>query len=258
MAATKRKKPVKPVMKRISAAFGRLRAPNWVSLGLIVVTLGCAVVLVWLIYMTALDKETQAWGKAFLFILGALAAVATAVVSWQPGKCSPLKRLISPFGAGLVLTAVFGAFGTMTNALSLFAPRAATSADTDRIEVKVDRLTAMLKQRFPHDPPVLKGIAGRWGELDPACGVIWQFSIREDGDHAALVAEAVKRPPGAPPYRLTGEIVSARGDTLQIVAEEPAEARGNAATFVVNSATGRLAWDDRARNAGVEEYRPCP
>ena len=134
-------------VNRLGRGLAALNAPQWVSLTLIVLTLLCAVVLGWLVYETSLDKDTQIWGKAFLFLIGTLAAVATLVVSWQPGSCSARERLVSPFGAGLVLMAVFGAFGTMTDALSLFEPRAATQADTIKIERKVDDLAALLRQR---------------------------------------------------------------------------------------------------------------
>lgn len=257
---------------RLSRELGALNAPRSLSLALIAVTLACAVVLGWLVYETSLDKEVQGWGKAFLFAIGALTAVATVAVSWQPGNCSPLQRIVSPFGAGLALMAVFGAFGTMTSALSLFEPRAATTVDTDAIKAdtnatlrttrasdrKLDDLTALLRARFPDEPPILRSIVGRWGELQPACAVVWDVSIRRAGAHAALVAEAVLRPDGAPPYRMVGEIVAAEGNVLQVVAEEPDASRGSAATFALNPATDRLAWDDRSRVAGVEEYRRCP
>lgn len=257
---------------RASRQLGALNGPKWLSLALIAVTLACAIVLGWLVYETSLDKQVQGWGKAFLFAIGALTAVATVAVSWQPGNCSPLQRIVSPFGAGLLLMAVFGAFGTMTSALSLFEPRAATTADTDAIKTdtsamlnatraadrKLDDLTAYLRARFPDDPPILRSIVGRWGELQPACAVIWDVSIRRAGAHAALIAEAVRRPDGTPPYRMVGEIVAAKDNVLQVVAEEPDASRGSAATFVLNPATDRLAWDDRSRAAGVEEYRRCP
>jgi hypothetical protein len=251
--------------RRIAAFFARLHAPQWVSLALIAVTLICAAVLGWLVYETSLDKDTQLWGKAFLFLIGLLTALATVAVSWEPTRCSAIRRMMSPFGAGLVLMAVFGAFGTMTSALSLFEPRAATQEDTDaigRVVAGTDRtvreLALLLKQRFPDDPPILEQIAGRWGEQEPACALVWDISVRKVGDHAALIAEIVERPPAVEPFRLVAEITGARGDTLYTTGEEPEQARGKAAVFTYNGATRRLVWDDKQSQGGVEEYRPCP
>lgn len=249
---------------RFKALMGRLKAPQWVSLTLICVTLLCAAVLLWLIYQTALDKEAELWGKAFLFALGLLAAIATIAVSWEPDETPPLKRLTSPFGAGIVLLAVFAAFGAMTDALSLFEPRAATSQDTDRISREVikvgnsvDKLSTMLRRRFPEDPPILRGIVGRWGEQD-TCALVWDIKIVQRGEDAALVADLVVRPKGVEPFRLLAQVAQATGNSLSVIGEEPANARGMAAVFTLNEATGRLQWDDKANEGGIEEYVRCP
>lgn len=247
----------------LARLMGRLKAPQWVSLSLIAITLSCAGVLLWLIYQTALDKDTVLWGKAFLLILGLLAAIATVVVSWEPDETPALKRLTSPFGAGIVLLAVFSAFGAMTDALSLFEPRAATTDDTDRISREVgavgdsvDELAAILQRRFPADPPILTGIVGRWGEQD-TCALVWDIRIMQRGTDAALVADMVERPAGVEPFRLLAQIVQADGNTLTVIGEEPASARGLSAVFTLNAATGRLAWDDKANAGGLEEYVRC-
>jgi hypothetical protein len=242
---------------------GKLNAPQWASIALVVAALACAVVLFALVFRTALGKDERSWAKALVFVIGALAAVATVAVSWKPGKRSHFDHLLSPFGAGILLTAVFGAFGTMTSALSLFQPQNATKADNARIEHRVvksgevtDEVLAILKRQFPDDPPILASIKGKWGELEPACAVVWDISIRRVGDKAALIAEAIKRPLGAKPFRFVGDIISAEGDTLDVVGIEPN--RGSAARFTLNGATRRLTWDDRVRDAGIAEYQPCP
>lgn len=249
---------------RFKTFMTRLKAPQWVSLTLIGVTLLCAAVLLWLIYETSLDKETELWGKAFLLILGLLAAIATIAVSWEPDNTPPLKRLTSPFGAGIVLLAVFSAFGAMTDALSLFEPRAATTKDTDRISAEVakvgdsvDELSTMLRRRFPQDPPILSGIVGRWGEQD-TCALVWDIKIVQQGEDAALLADLVVRPKGVEPFRLLAQIVQAKGSSLSVIGEEPASARGRAAVFNLNDATGRLQWDDKSNAGGLEEYVRCP
>lgn len=242
---------------RLARLAARLKAPQWVSISLIALTLVCASVLLWLVYRTALDKEAELWGKAFLFLLGLLAAIATVAVSWEPDATPPLKRLVSPWGAGVVLLAVFGAFGAMTDALSLFEPRAATTHDTDKILDEVAELNRLLSQLFPDNPPILTAIVDRWGEQD-TCALVWDISIIQRGGKAALEADMVKRPEGEPPYRLLAEIMKAEGNTLSIIGEEPVTARGRAAVFTLNPATGLLTWDDKASAGGVEEYQRCP
>lgn len=248
---------------RVSALLGRLNAPQWVSVTLICFTLFCASILLWLIYQTALDKEAELWGKAFLFGLGLLAAIATIAVSWEPDEKPPLKRLTSPFGAGILLLAVFAAFGAMTDALSLFEPRAATTQDTDRISSEVakvsdgvEKVSELLRRRFPEEPPILSRIVGHWGEQD-GCALIWNIKIVKRGQDAALIAELVKRPEGVEPFRLLAQIVQARDNSLSAIGEEPSSARGMAAIFTLNEATGRLQWDDKANAGGIEEYVRC-
>lgn len=245
------------IARRAHAFAGRLHAPQWVSIVLIMMTAACALVLAWLLYDTSLAKETALWGKAFLFGIGLLTAFATVAVSWQPGECTTLERIISPFGAGLILIAVFGAFGTMTSALSLFEPRAATTQDIEPIKESLSRIEQVLDARFPDRPPIFGKIEGLWGEQEPECGLVWSIRLIEQGGQAAIVAELVKRPPGVEPYRLLAEIVKAEGWTMEITGVEPASAKGRAATFRLDPAIGRLAWDDKSAANGVEVYKPC-
>jgi len=249
---------------RLAALAARLKAPQWVSLGLIAATAICAGIFLWLVYDTSLDKGTQLWGKGFLFLIGLLAALATVAVSWEADETPPLKRLATPWGAGIVMVAVFTAFGAMTDALSLFEPRAATTDDTGAIKQEtevirkdVTEIARILRNRFPEDPPILTEILGRWGEQD-TCAVVWEIAIVQRGDQAALEAEIVKRPQGVEPFSLLAEISDAEGYTLDIIGEEPASARGSAAVFTLNPATQRLVWDDKASAGGVEEYVRCP
>jgi hypothetical protein len=249
---------------RFAALAARIKAPQWVSIALIAVTLLCAAVFLWLLFETALDKDTQLWGKAFVFLIGLLTAAATVAVSWEPDETPPLKRLATPWGAGVVLVAVFTAFGTMTDALSLFEPRAATTddtgaikGDTEEILDEMNELTRILRDRFPDSPPILTEIVGRWGEQD-TCALVWDIAIIQKGTDAALVAEIVKRPDGVEPFRLLADITGAKGQTLNITGEDPVSARGAAAELTLNPATQRLVWDDKSSAGGVEEYVRCP
>jgi hypothetical protein len=242
---------------RLSAFAASIKAPQWVSVTLIAITLLCAAVFLWLLFQTALDKDTELWGKAFVCLIGLLTAAASVAVSWEPDATPLLQRLATLRGAGLVLMAVFATFGPMTEALSLFEPRAATTDDTDAIKSDTDAIKIILRARFPEDPPILTGIVGRWGEQD-TCALVWDIAIIKQGEDAALVAEIVKRPDGVEPFRLLAEITEAKGETLDIVGEEPVRARGRGAAFTLNSATQRLVWDDKSSAGGVEEYVRCP
>jgi hypothetical protein len=247
---------------RLSALARSVHAPRWVSLCLIAVTLACAAGLIWLVYDAALDKNAGLLGKALLFGIGLLAAVATVAVSWEPEETPPLQRLTSPWGAGLVLMAVLTAFGAMTDALSWFEPRNATTDDTGRIEAQGDEILSILRRRFPDEPPILSEISGRWGE--PDCALVWDISIIERGGSAALVAALVTVPDNMPDrdaaigYRLLAEIIAAEDNRMTVSGVEPASAEGSTAVFTLNAATGRLLWDDRRSASGVEEYQRCP
>ncbi|AUX70192.1 hypothetical protein CHX26_12455 [Porphyrobacter sp. HT-58-2] len=249
---------MKLLARRIQGLAAAMHAPQWVGITLNIMTAACAVVLAWLIYDTSLAKETALWGKAFLFGIGLLTAFATLAVSWQPGECSTLQRIFSPFGAGLILIAVFGAFGTMTSALSLFEPRAVTTQDIAPMEEGVSRIEQILARRFPARPPIFGKIEGRWGEQDPECGLVWEIALIEQGGDAALVAEMVKRPPGVEPFRLLAQIVKAEGWSMEVVGVEPASAKGRAASFRLDPAIERLAWDDKTAANGMEVYKRCP
>lgn len=257
------------IRERLGGVARSIRAPLWVSRTLIAIALLCALALSWLVLDAAIDKEVSLPGKALLFVIGLLAAAGAVAFSWEPAETPPLKRLATPWGAGLVMVAVFTGFSTMTDALSWFEPRAATTRDTARIEAavagvdaRISGLERILRARFPENPPILAGIAGRWGEqataVSPACALVWDIAIIQRGDAAALSAELVVRPDGVPPFRLLADIVAAEDNRMTVIGEEPQSARGSAAEFMLNEATGRLVWDDKASAGGVEEYQRCP
>ncbi|MCJ2181084.1 hypothetical protein [Novosphingobium album (ex Hu et al. 2023)] len=123
---------------------------------------------------------------------------------------------------------------------------------------KVEDLKDWLKAKFPDDPPILEDIGGQWGDLEPACEVVWKIGIIRRGDDASLVAETVKTPAGVEPYRFLGSIIKAEGGTLYVEGVEPVDAVGSNAHFTFNAATQRLSWDDRARGSGgVEIFQRC-
>lgn len=131
---------------------------------------------------------------------------------------------------------------------------ATTTADTSE---KLSDLDRWLREKFPDTPPILEEVGGRWGDIDPACEVVWEIEIVRRGQNAALIAQIVKAPK-ATPYRFVGSITKAEDNTLYVEGVEPDEALGSAAHFTYDATTQRLTWDDRARGSGgVEIYRRC-
>ena len=217
----------------------------------------------WLVLDAMLDQKKPLAGIVFLPLLGLLTIIVFLKLSWKPGRQSFWSHLRSGVGGATVAMALLQGASAIASVLGLFEPRAATTKDTDAILREahsigngVDELNRILRLRFPEDPPILTEILGRWGEKD-TCALVWEISIIQRGQAAALQAEIVKRPAGVEPYRLLAEITDAEDYVLDVTGEEPASARGSAAVFNLNPATQRLVWNDKARPGGVEEYVRC-
>ncbi|HEX6374588.1 MAG TPA: hypothetical protein VFZ91_02600 [Allosphingosinicella sp.] len=229
------------------------RTTGWLVLALAIL---CAALLFLLVAGTALDKETGAWAKASLLLIGATAAVAALVVgNDEAWKAKRTGAWLQPRPLAGLFVAIFAAFGVMTDALSLFEPRPAVESEPGTIERGVEQISGDVRQILAKTAPhpvaparIAQVLPGLWGE--PGCGVAYRFSIREQ----AVIVDAERRPAGAPAYRLVATITSARGDVLEVRGEEPRSARGKAATFTfaTNGATERLTWDDQASEVPLE------
>lgn len=212
--------------------------------------------LLLLISTTALDKNTGAWAKAFLFLIGALAAVATLVAGNEAAwKAKRRTAWLQPRPLSGIFLAIFVAFGAMTDALSLFEPRPAVESEPGAVEGSVNQIKGDVRQILAKVAPsasvrarIARRLPGLWGE--PGCTVTYRFAIRD----RALIVETERRAPGAPPYRLVATITALQGDVLEARGEEPAAARGSAATFtyVTNGSTERLSWDDQINPVRLE------
>lgn len=260
---------LKMLLKTVAATVDtRVQAwgsPTRLSLVINSLSLMCSLVFASLIFRAALAKEIEFFGAAFLIGIFLLSAGAALAIGYKAETDPPLPGYFLTFkGAVALLASVFVGFGTMASTLTFFEPRTSTTRDTDRISnqvadvgAKVNALDKRIQQRFPDDPPILAGIAGRWGEPD-GCALVWNIAVVRRGEAVALEADMVVRPKGQPSFRLLADIVKAEGDRLEVVGVEPASARGRAATFVLNPAIGTLMWDDRSSEGGVEEYVRCP
>lgn len=237
---------------RVRSAVERMHAPKWISVTLITVTLVCALVLAWLVYQTSIAKEAELWGKAFLFIIGALAAAATALVSWQPGEQSVSERIVSPFGAGITLVAVFGAFGAMTDALSLFEPRAATTEDIQPIIANTDETLEIVRElRGGIDKSALSRIGGRWGETRD-CNIAYDVMVEESVVTFTRVAG-----PQIPDFKMVGSVKGQDEVRVTLSVELPTNAYGQSLD-IVHSGNGpaeRLSWIEAGRDVSQDYFR---
>jgi hypothetical protein len=242
-----------------------MRSWKWTGLLLGVTSLVCWLIFAALTYDAVRDQTKPMSALIALPIFGIITPIAALVIGWKPKNRSFWRHLRSLEGGAAIALALGQSVSAYTSVVGLFEPRAATTADTDRIgaqvakvDKKLDGVAAMLRNRFPEDPPVLKSIVGRWGEPRPRCGLVYAFTIISEGEDAALVAEIVKRPKGVEPFRLLAVITRAEGNRLWATGLEPDRAFGKAAEFRVNPTTGRLVWDDKSSAAAVEEYVRCP
>jgi len=207
------------------------------------------------------------WPRLFIVVLLALfvssSLATTEIIPWGDRSWTQWRK---PKVLGSVVYLLLGAGGFVAGTATIFNPPAAeqktllqTQKTARATEAKVDAISALLQKRFPDAPPVLKEIEGRWGDLNPACEVVWNIRVIQRGNNAALLAETSTIPKDIKPYRFVGEIVAAEGAVLRVEGVEPATARGASARFEINLATQQLTWDDRARGSGgVEIYRRCP
>jgi hypothetical protein len=210
----------------------------------LVIAAVCALILFVLVLTSALESGKGLLAAAFLMIVGALATVSTLVAEdGAPVGAPRHSAWLRPRPIGFLFVAIFIGFGTMTNALALFEPRPAVESQPHAIENNVNEI---LTHVIPHPAPpprILSRIGGVWGE--PGCAVTYRFRIVD----RALIIDSLRQPPHTEPYHLVATITPASGDVLNVVGEEPATARGSAATFTysTNGVVQRLRWDDRVR-----------
>lgn len=213
------------------------------------VAAGCALALAFLVGSTALDKDAGPWAKAFLFLLGVIAVLAALFASSDaPVGARRWTAWLKARPIALIFVAIFAAFGVMTDALSLLAPRPAVESAPGAIEAGINEIRKAVRPKAAEPPRIRLKLPGVWGE--PGCAVTYRFAIRD----RALIVDSVRRPAGAPPHHLVATIIGAGGDVMNVAGEEPAAARGTAATFTyaTNGVTERLMWDDQVRPVPLE------
>lgn len=209
----------------------------------------CGIVVVWLVVDDVPTDQFSILKRLLLLVIFAvftLSSLATTkVIPWTSTSFSEWKK---PEVLGTIAYLFLGAVGFLAGVGPVLnAP--------DR---SGDEIISILNRQFPDKPPILKDVGGLWGDLEPPCETIWNFSIVESGDRAAVVAKIVKSSAGSSDYKFVGSIIHASDDRLIVEGLEPASALGATAHFVYDATTQRLTWDDRARGSGgAEIYRRC-
>jgi hypothetical protein len=229
---------------------------RWTLLAVAVLCLGA---LFLLISSTALDKDISFWGRWLLLIVS-LGAIGAALITsdFQHKRGGMVRSILDPRNVAILFLAGLLAFSAMTDAVNLFLPRPVVEQTPGQVASDVAKTRAVVEGMAAgaRTAPILAKLPGRWGEQEPECGLVWQIDIRGD----ALIAEIVRRPAGVAPYRLVARITpGTKGNVMDVVGEEPAEARGSAAQFrySFDGVTERLVWDDQKRASDLQEYRRC-
>lgn len=237
----------------------------WAVYGLAILS---ALGLLSLVLFESFSRQITWWGKLLI-----ISFMVLCVVLWFFEKREALgkkqafvERLRDPNTLQAILTLVLLFASALPNVLSMIRPSSALEDTPRLIQDTVLGINAMQNEGLAalerierntaptmvERAPIFDAITGLWGE--PGCEVIWRISARGTG----VEAEVVTKPDDLPSYRYIGSVVSAEGMTLQSVGEEPANAKGMAATFTVDSAGAirRLSWSDRARSVPLL-LEPC-
>ncbi|HEU0098735.1 MAG TPA: hypothetical protein VFQ67_08150 [Allosphingosinicella sp.] len=195
-----------------------------------------------LVVTTATETGKGLAATFALIAVGVLAAAAALLASdAAPGLDRHWTAWLKPRPTAILFLALFAALGTMTDALSLLEPRPAVESSPGKIEDEVGKILARIPSSPGEVPRVSRRLPGRWGEI--GCRVVYRFRINEK----ALLVDLVRRPPDVRYWQLVATITHEEGDVMEVRAEEPEAARGDAATFtyVTNGVTEHLIWDDQ-------------
>ena len=107
-------------------------AIRWSLIGLAAI---CALGLLALVFIVALDKEIDAWSRIALFAIAISACVATFLVSppeWDPADIP--GSFAKPKFLAVVIAALFVSFEMTSNAVGMFSPREEVESEPQAIE----------------------------------------------------------------------------------------------------------------------------
>jgi hypothetical protein len=219
----------------------------------------CGLLLAGLIVAAAMDKKINVGGSILLIVLGLVAIVAAlASGSSETLDWRNARRWLRPQTAAALFMAFCGAFGLLTDALSLLEPRNPQEANPGEIRNGIKRIESRLDTvpgLAAAPPPARIGAAiiGLWGE--PGCAVAMRIALHDK----AIVAEFIRRPADIPPYRFEATVVAKEGDVMTVRGEAPETARGQVATFTywTNGRQEQLTWDDRVHSPPAV-FERCP
>ena len=201
--------------------------------------------------------RTETWiGRVIVVAVGLIATLVAALMAWPFIRALFAKQ--GPASTAAVVNVSQALLAGLLAGWTAFAviPEGATV----RIEETLVQLAEgqqeiiyRLEPETSQTAPIRTRLPGRWGEV--GCDVVWHFALEGN----ALTAEVVETLPDLPPYRLLASVTAAEGYRLDTTGEEPAAARGMAATFTLDDtgAVPRLSWADRTRDVPLV-LEPCP
>lgn len=239
------------------------------------VTILCGLGLLLVFFVETFSRQFSWWGKLLL-----IGFMAICILLWMAEKREALQKKQSlgerardieswqALASLLLLVA-----SALPNLFSMLRPMPAvedrpgliqdivsenssgiaeSNRKQDKSQASLERIERLVTPEPEVRAPILDRINGLWGEA--GCDVVWKIEVSD----ARLRASVFKKPAELPEYTFVASIVAFDGFTLQTVGEEPANAKGMAATFELNErgAIRTLLWRDRVRDVPLS-LREC-
>lgn len=219
-------------------------AVRWSLIGLAAI---CALGLLALVFIVALDKEVDAWSRIALFAIAISACVATFLVSppeWDPADIP--GSLAKPKFLAVVIAALFVSFEMTSNAVGMFSPREVVESEPQAIENTVkdtNRMVAEMTRREAGEART--SIEGLWGET-AACEVAYRFTFAQQ-------ALSISRVKGGPPFERAGRIVAETGNSVVFTSRSTGSKGLNVELTVEDDGMAkRLYWKEEAMDAPLK------
>jgi hypothetical protein len=216
------------------------RRTGWIALS---ITLLCGLVIAYLIFSNAAEKESG-WLVVLLFgAIGGAALATNIIVSGDPTNgARHWSAWLQPKPIALIFASLVYGGSLLASMLPLLDPEPATKND---IAEAVDKI---LTPKTALPPRIVEKLPGFWGE--PGCRWTYQFSIKGK----ALIVDRIN-PANAPRMRSVGTIIKSEGDVMNTTTEAPKSGPAVTFTYTTNGVTERLIWDDNSKSAALELVR---
>jgi hypothetical protein len=213
------------------------RPTGWVALS---ITLLCGLVITYLIFSNAAEKESGCLVVLLFAAVGGVALATNIIVSGDPTSgARHWSAWLQPKPIALIFASLIYGGSLLASMLPLLDPEPATKKDIDEAVGKI--LTP--KPALP--PRIVAKLRKIWGE--PGCRWTYKFSIMGK----ALIVDRIN-PANAPRMRSVGTIIKSEGDVMNTTTEVPESGPAVTFTYTTNGDTERLIWDDNSKSAALE------